>query len=173
MSDATAQVTVRLGPCVLRREIRAVCESAPSGLLIVPPVWVAEAADLIDPEKTALGTAVGWPWGFAPAQAKAVEAATAAADGASVLWLVPNRAALASGADLVVLDELQSVLDIAAPAGVEVHVAIEDGLAPRDRGRLVQMAAECGADGLVVGADFTPEVLASLRELTDLAVARY
>ena len=169
MSD----LQVRLGACVLKREIRSLCESVATGILVVPPVWVADATDLLEGKPVQIGTCVGWPWGFAPAQAKAVEAATAAADGATLLWLVPNRAALASGADLVVLDELQSVLDIAAPAGVEVHIVIEDGLAPRDRGRLVQMADECGADGLVVGADFTPEVLASLKELTALPVMAF
>ena len=161
-----------LGPSVLRKDIRAACERVSEGLLVVPPVWVAEAADLLADKSATVGTAVGWPWGFGAAQAKAVEAATAAADGAEVLWLVPNRSALASGADLIVLDELQTVLDLAEPAGVEVHIVIEDGLAPRDRGRLVQMADECGAAGLVVGADFTEEVLLSLRELTELPVTR-
>ena len=159
-----------LGPAVLRKDVRAACEQAEGGLVVVPPVWVAEAAELAGGKPVQVGTALGWPWGFASAQAKAVEAATAAADGAEVLWLVPNRSALASGADLIVLDELQAVLELAEPAGVEVHIVIEDGLAPRDRGRLVQMADECGAAGLVVGADFTEEVLASLKELTELPV---
>jgi deoxyribose-phosphate aldolase len=159
-----------LGPAALRKDVRAACEKAVEGLVVVPPIWVAEAAELTGEKPVQVGTAVGWPWGFASAQAKAVEAATAAADGAEVLWLVPNRSALASGADLIVLDEIQAVLDLAESAGAEVHVVIEDGLAPRDRGRLVQMADECGAAGLVVGEDFTDEVLESLRELTDLPV---
>ena len=159
-----------LGPAVLRKDVRAACESAKDGLLVVPPVWVAEAAEALEGKSVQVGTALGWPWGFPTAQAKAVEAATAAADGAEVLWLVPNRSALSSGADLIVLDEIQAVLDLAESAGAEVHIVIEDGLAPRDRGRLVQMADECGAAGLVVGADFTEEVLESLRELTELPV---
>ena len=162
-----------LGPAVLRKDVRAACEQATEGLVVVPPVWVADAAELLGGKPVQVGTALGWPWGFASAQAKAVEAATAAADGAEVLWLVPNRSALSSGADLIVLDEIQTVLDLAESAGAEVHVVIEDGLAPRDRGRLVQMAGECGAAGLVVGADFTAEVLASLRELTELPVTHF
>jgi deoxyribose-phosphate aldolase len=97
-----------------------------------------------------------------------VAASTAAADGAAELWLMVNLGALESGLDVLILDDIQSVQDMAATAGATIHVVIPDGLAPRDRGRLAQMAEECEVDGLIVGSDFTEEVIAALKELTEL-----
>jgi deoxyribose-phosphate aldolase len=161
---------LRIG--VRRRDVRELCESLTEGVLAVPPLWVADARETLGERSVVVAAGVGWPWGFSPASAKAVESATAAADGAGELWLMVNLGALESGLDFHVLDDLQSVQDVAGPAGTSVHVAIPDGLAPRDRGRLVQMAAECEADGLILGSDFTEDVLSALNDLTDLPLTR-
>ncbi len=157
---------------VRRRDVQAACMALAEGVLAVPPLWVADASENLEEKPVTLAAGIGWPWGFAPASAKAVEAATAAADGAAELWLTVNIGALESGLDVFVIDDIQSVQDMAAPAGATVHVAIPDGLAPRDRGRLVQMADECEVDGLILGNDFTDEVLESLKELTELPLTR-
>jgi hypothetical protein len=34
------------------------------------------------------------------------------------------------------------------------------------------MAAECDVDGLILGSDFTDDVLAALKDLTDLPLTR-
>ncbi|MGC4042233.1 MAG: hypothetical protein QM758_00325 [Armatimonas sp.] len=157
---------------IRRRDIRTACESCTAPVMVLPPLWVADALDTLGEKQVTLAAGVGWPWGFAPSAAKAVEAATAAADGATELWLMVNLGALESGLDVVVLDDIQSVQDVAGPAGATIHVVIPDGLAPRDRGRLAQMADECEVDGLIVGSDFTEEVVTALKELTELPLTK-
>jgi deoxyribose-phosphate aldolase len=157
---------------VRRRDIRAACETCTQPVLALPPLWIADALDNLGERPVVLAAGIGWPWGYPPSAAKAVEAATAAADGAAELWLMVNLSALESGLDVVVLDDIQSVQDMAAHAAATLHVVIPDGLAPRDRGRLAQMADECDIDGLIVGSDFTEEVITALRELTDLPLTR-
>lgn len=157
---------------VRRQDIRSACESCTESVLALPPLWVADALDTLGEKPVTLAAGIGWPWGFSPAAAKAVEAATAAADGALELWLMVNLGALESGVDIVVLDDIQSVQDMAAAAGATIHVVIPDGLAPRDRGRLAQMADECEVDGLIVGSDFTDEVVTALKELTELPLTK-
>ena len=161
---------LRAGVC--RRDIKTACDSCSEPVLALPPLWVTDALDALGDKPVTLAAGIGWPWGFSPAAAKAVEAATAAADGATELWLMVTLGALESGLDVLVLDDIQSVQDVAASAGATVHVVIPDGLAPRDRGRLAQMADECEVDGLVVGSDFTEEVVASLKELTELPLTK-
>jgi deoxyribose-phosphate aldolase len=146
---------ILLDPAATRRETIALCEWAltrPSvTTLTVLPAWVADAVDALAGTGKSVGTVIGYPFGLAPAQAKAVEAAMATADGATQVTLYLNLSALKSGAELLVADEIASVVDAASPAGASVVVAIPwEALKPRERQSAVRIAIESGADAILL-----------------------
>ena len=141
-----------LRPEATRRETIAFCERAAGKAgPLVQPAWVADALDTLEGSESTVGTVIGWPYGAAPAQALGVEAAMAAADGAQHLFFCPNLSALKSGAELLVADALQSVVDAAAPAEVGVTLWLPwEQLKPLERQSLVRVAVECGATGFLL-----------------------
>jgi deoxyribose-phosphate aldolase len=147
-----------LRPDASRRETIAFCEAAaPHGFATVCllPAWVADAVDSLDGTGTAIGTVVGFPHGNAPAQAKAIEAATAVADGATEIDMVLNISALKSGADLIVLDEIGSVVDAVAPAGAIVKVILECALlTDREKAHAARLAVDSGAQFVKTSTGF-------------------
>jgi deoxyribose-phosphate aldolase len=138
-----------LKPDSTRRDAQRICEEAKAHAFAsacILPAWVADAADILAGTETAVCTVVGFPHGNAPAGAKAVEAATAAADGATEIDMVLNISALKSSADLLVLDDIQSVVDAVAPAGALVKVIIECAyLTEAEKRRATRLVAEGGA----------------------------
>ena len=138
-----------LKPDSTRRDCRRVCEEAKQygfASACILPAWVADAADILDGSQTVVCTVVGFPHGIAPAQSKASEAATAVADGAAEVDMVINISALKSGADLLVFDDIQSVVDAANLGGAIVKVILECALLTDDeKKRAAKMAQEAGA----------------------------
>ena len=119
--------------------------------VVVLPLWVADIADALASANATVGSVIGWPFGASTAQAKAIDAATAAADGAQELTVFVNLAALKSGLDSLILDEIQGVVDMCAPAGVAVRVALDlSQLAGKERSMLATLAADAGADAIVL-----------------------
>lgn len=157
-----------LRPEATRRETISFCERVVGKAVpLVLPAWVADALDTLEETGTAVSTVIGWPYGAAPAQALGVEAAMAAADGAQHLFFCPNLSALKSGAELLVADALQSVVDAAAPAEVEVTLWLPwEQLKPLERQSLVRVAVECGATGFLLPVADT-ESATALREFLD------
>jgi deoxyribose-phosphate aldolase len=138
-----------LKPESLRRDARRICEEAKANgfaSACVLPTWVADATEILEASDVAVCTVIGFPHGGAPAQAKAAEAATAVADGASEIDMVINISALKSGADLLVFDEIQSVVDVTSAGGGIVKVIIECALLTDDeKRRACRMIEEAGA----------------------------
>ena len=138
-----------LKPDSTRRDTKRVCEEAKQygfASACILPSWVADAAEILNGNPTVVCTVVGFPHGIAPAQSKAAEAATAVADGASEVDMVINISALKSGADLLVFDDIQSVVDAANLGGAIVKVILECALLTNDeKKRAAQMAQEAGA----------------------------
>jgi deoxyribose-phosphate aldolase len=138
-----------LKPDSTRRDCRRICEEAAQfkfASACILPSWVADAADVLADTGVAVCTVVGFPHGIAPAQAKAAEAATAVADGATEIDMVINISALKSGSDLLVFDDIQSVVDASEVGGAIVKVILECALLTDDeKRRAAKMAVEAGA----------------------------
>ena len=138
-----------LKPDSTRRDARRICEEGKThgfAAVCLLPTWVADATEILEESGVAVCTVVGFPHGIAPAQAKAAEAATAVADGASEIDMVINISALKSGADLLVFDDIQSVVDVTGAGGGIVKVILECALLTDDeKKRACRMAEEAGA----------------------------
>lgn len=138
-----------LKPDSTRRDARRVAEEAKAhgfAAACILPSWVADAADILEGSGVAVCTVVGFPHGNAPAQAKAAETATAVADGATEIDTVLNISALKSGSDLLVMDDLQSVVDAAGMGGATVKVILECALLTDDeKRRAAKLCVEAGA----------------------------
>ena len=138
-----------LKPDSTRRDARRTAEeAAPRGFasVCILPTWVADAAEVLEGSGVAVCTVVGFPHGIAPGQAKAAEAASAVADGATEIDMVINISALKSGADLLVINDIQSVVDASSYGGAIVKVILECALLTDDeKRRAARMAVEAGA----------------------------
>jgi len=147
-----------LKPDSTRRDARRVCEEAKAhgfAAACILPSWVADAADTLAGSGVAVCTVVGFPHGIAPAQAKAAEAATVVADGATEVDMVINISALKSGADLLAFDDIQSVVDVAQAGGAIVKVILECALLTDDEKRQAcKMAVEEGAQFVKTSTGF-------------------
>jgi deoxyribose-phosphate aldolase len=147
-----------LKPDSTRRDARRICEEAKAhgfAAACILPSWVADAADILAGSGVAVCTVVGFPHGIAPAQAKAAEAATVVADGATEVDMVINISALKSGADLLAFDDIQSVVDVAQAGGALVKVIIECALLTDDeKRRACKMAVEAGAQFVKTSTGF-------------------
>jgi len=138
-----------LKPDSTRRDARRISEeAAPRGFasVCILPTWVADAAEILEGSGVAVCTVVGFPHGIAPGQAKAAEAASAVADGATEIDMVINVSALKSGADLLVMNDIQSVVDASSYGDAIVKVILECALLTDDeKRRAARMAVEAGA----------------------------
>ena len=182
-----------LKPDSTRRDCRRVCEEAAAhgfASACILPSWVADAATILDGANgVAVCTVVGFPHGIAPAQAKAAEAATAIADGATEIDMVINISALKSGSDLLVMDDIHAVVDAASYGDAIVKVILECALLTDDeKRRAARFVVEAGADFVktstgfashgatvadvrllreVVGPDFGVKAAGGIRSLAD------
>lgn len=147
-----------LKPDSTRRDAIRVCEEAKANgfaAACILPSWVADAAEVLAGSNTAVCTVVGFPNGIAPAGAKAAEAATAVADGATEVDMVVNISALKSSADLLVLDDIQSVVDVSVPGGAIVKVILECALLTDDeKRRAARLCVEAGAQFVKTSTGF-------------------
>ena len=138
-----------LRPDSTRREAVALGEkfAATADALCVLPTWVADVLE----SGLDVATVIGWPHGAANSQALGIEAAMATADGVTELILFPNLSALKSGAELLVADAVQTVVDAAAPTDTEVTLWLPwTSLKPLERQSLARLAVECGASALLL-----------------------
>ncbi len=138
-----------LKPDSTRRDCRRVCEEAAAhkfASACILPAWVADAADILEGTGVAVCTVIGFPHGIAPSQAKAAEVAVLVADGATEVDMVINVSALKSGADLLVMSDIEAVVDAANVGGALVKVILECALLTDDeKRRACRMAEEAGA----------------------------
>jgi deoxyribose-phosphate aldolase len=138
-----------LKPDSTRREARRICEEAKTNgfaSACILPAWVADGQEILEGSGVAVCTVVGFPHGIAPAGAKAAEAATAVSDGATEVDMVINISALKSGSDLLVFDDIQSVVDVSLPGGAIVKVILECAyLTDEEKRRVCKMTEEAGA----------------------------
>lgn len=167
-----------LKPDSTRRDCRKLCEEAKQfgfASACILPSWVADAFEILEGSETRVCTVIGFPHGNAPAQAKAAEAATAVADGAGEIDMVINLSALKSGSDLLVMDDIQSVVDVSEAGGAIVKVIIECAyLTDDEKRRACRMAEEAGADFVKTSTGFAtpPQGVAVGATLADVRLMR-
>lgn len=92
----------------------------------VRPSDIPHAVARLEGTGVAVGTVIGFPHGTTSTAAKVAEVRQAAADGASEFDMVINIAALRSGFDDVVVDDIRAVVD--AAEGKIVKVILETSL---------------------------------------------
>jgi deoxyribose-phosphate aldolase len=147
-----------LKPDSTRRDARRIAEEAKQhgfAAACILPSWVSDAAEILEGSGVAVCTVIGFPHGIQSASCKAMEAATAVADGANEVDLVINVSALKSGADLMVIDDIQSVVDAASPGGAIVKVIIECALlTDAEKRRAAQFCIDAGADFVKTSTGF-------------------
>ncbi len=110
-------------------DIRKLCEEARQhrfAAVCVNPVWVSLCRQLLQDTGVMVATVVGFPLGALSAEAKAEEAARAAAEGADELDMVMNIGLLKSGRDAEVEEDIRGV--VGAAGGRTVKVIIETAL---------------------------------------------
>lgn len=149
-----------LKPESTRRDARRICEEARANgfaSACILPAWVADGLEILEDSGVAVCTVVGFPHGIGPAGAKAVEAATAVSDGATEVDMVINISALKSGSDLLVFDDIQSVVDVSLPGGAIVKVIMECAyLTDDEKRRVCKMTEEAGAQFVKTSTGFGP-----------------
>ncbi|HSL97104.1 MAG TPA: deoxyribose-phosphate aldolase [Candidatus Deferrimicrobiaceae bacterium] len=117
--DATAADVDQLCDEAIEYRFAAVC---------INPTWVRRAADRVRGSSVAVASVIGFPFGAATSEVKAMEARRAIRDGAREIDMVVNIGALKSGMRDVVRDDIARVSDACHEAGALNKVIIETAL---------------------------------------------
>ena len=149
-----------LKPDSTRQQLKAFCEEAGKhgfASVCLLPTWVPDAAEILEGTGVAVCTVIGFPHGIAPTQAKVHEVLTVTADGATEVDMVINISALKSGADLLVFDDIQQVVDAASLSSALVKVIFECAyLTDEEKRRVCRMCTEAGANFVKTSTGFAP-----------------
>jgi deoxyribose-phosphate aldolase len=117
--DATAADIDRLCDEAIEHRFAAVC---------INPTWVRRAAERVRGTGVAVASVIGFPFGAATSEVKAMEARRAIRDGAREIDMVINIGALKSGMHEVVREDIAKVSDACHEAGALNKVIIETAL---------------------------------------------
>jgi deoxyribose-phosphate aldolase len=117
--DATAADVDRLCAEAVEHRFAAVC---------INPTWVRRAAENVRGSDVAVASVIGFPFGAATSEVKAMEARRAIRDGAREIDMVINIGALKSGLLDVVREDIARVSDACHEAGAANKVIIETAL---------------------------------------------
>jgi len=136
--DASAADIDRLCAEAAEHRFAAVC---------INPTWVRRAADNLRGTDVTVASVIGFPFGAATSEVKAVEARRAIRDGAREIDMVINIGALKSGMVDAVREDIARVSDACHEAGAANKVIIETALLT-DEEKVVacQLARQAKAD---------------------------
>jgi deoxyribose-phosphate aldolase len=165
-----------LGPKATSEGVAKLCaEAAELGVasVCIDPSYVAAAHESLAGSGVIVCTVIGFPQGMTTPATKAFEAKEAIAHGADELDMVVNGAALRSGDEKAVLEDIRAVVDVArsAPRRITVKVILETASLTDDEKRLgARLAKKAGADYVKTSTGFGPggataEDVALLREV--------
>jgi deoxyribose-phosphate aldolase len=134
-----------------KSEIEKLCREAVQygfGCVVVNPTYVKLAASLIEGTEIKVGSTVGFPFGVALPEIKALEAVKAVEDGASELDMVLNLGALKSGDYELVRRDVKAVVDVKRLSSeIIVKVIIETPLlTTEEKITACKLVKEAGAD---------------------------
>ena len=145
------QVLVR--PDATRADVTRACEEARRhgfASVAVNSCHVALAARLLDKSEIRLVAVVGFPFGLAPAAAKALEAAEAVKAGAVEIALVAHPTALRTREYATLIAEVTAAVAAAAPA--RVRAVLELGAFAREEKAIAcALARAAGAESVATG----------------------
>jgi deoxyribose-phosphate aldolase len=172
------QVLVR--PDATRADVTRACEEARRhgfASVAVNSCHVALAARLLEKSEIRLVAVVGFPYGLAPAAAKALEAAEAVKSGAVEIALVAHPTALRTRDYATLTTEIAAAVQAAAPA--KVRAVLEFGAFGREEKAIAcALARAAGAESIATGtggglggASSTPEEVALVRSILGPDVA--
>ncbi len=160
-----------LKPEADRVQIINLCEEARQNhfcSVCVHPVWVADAAELLQGSSVKVCTVIGFPLGANTPKVKAFEAAAAVAEGATEVDMVINVGALKSGLLGLVRDEIKAVVDAAAGRAL-VKVILETALLTEtEKITACHLTMEGGAQFVKTSTGFGP----GGATVTDIALMR-
>lgn len=117
-----------LRPDATAADIDVLCDEAREfgfASVCVNSYWVKRAADRLRGSDVMVASVIGFPFGAAPSQVKAMEARRAIRDGARELDMVINIGALKSGDHDVVREDVRKVAEACREAGAKLKVIIE------------------------------------------------
>ena len=121
------------------------------------PSDVARAVELLAGTGVAVGTVIGFPHGGTTTEVKVFEAEQSLRAGATELDMVINIAALRSGRDGYVKEEIAAVVAVAHAAGAIVKVILENAYLDDDQKvRGCKLAEAAGADFVKTSTGFAP-----------------
>ena len=150
-----------LKPETTKEDIRRVCEEARTfgfGAVCVAPIWVRFAGECLAGSPVRIVTVIGFPHGNTIPDVKAYEAKLAIEAGAHELDMVIQIGLLRAGNHGAVLDDIQSVVNVARRAGpskILVKVILETGLLTKDEQKTgCQLAEKAGADFVKTSTGF-------------------
>jgi deoxyribose-phosphate aldolase len=133
----------------------AMCVARGVGCLCVRSVDVAAAATLVAGSPVVVASVIGFPHGAQRPEVKALESRLAIADGARELDMVMNVAALKSGDEAAVRDDIAAVVAAAKPQGVVVKVILETCyLTLAEIATACRLAESAGADFVKTSTGF-------------------
>ena len=133
----------------------AMCLARGVGCLCVRSVDVAAAATLVAGSPVVVASVIGFPHGAQRPEVKALESRLAIADGAHELDMVMNVAALKSGDEAAVRDDIAAVVAAAKPQGVVVKVILETCYLTRaEIATACRLAESAGADFVKTSTGF-------------------
>ena len=133
----------------------AMCVARGVGCLCVRSVDVAAAATLMAGSPVVVASVIGFPHGAQRPEVKALESRLAIADGARELDMVMNVAALKSGDEAAVRDDIAAVVAAATPQGVVVKVILETCYLTRaEIATACRLAESAGADFVKTSTGF-------------------
>ena len=138
-------------------DIRRTCREALEygfGAVVVNPVWVATAAEVVSGSTVRLVTVAGFPLGASRTETKIVEAVRGAIDGAAEIDLVINLGRLRAGDYAGVEDEIAQVRRM-LPTGTTLKVIIEASFFDRrQQVEAVRAVINGGAEFVKTGTGF-------------------
>ena len=133
----------------------AMCVARGVGCLCVRSVDVAAAATLVAGSPVVVASVIGFPHGAQRPEVKALESRLAITDGARELDMVMNVAALKSGDEAAVRDDIAAVVAAAKPQGVVVKVILETCYLTRaEIATACRLAESAGADFVKTSTGF-------------------
>lgn len=149
-----------LKPATTSAEVQQLCAEAIQygfAAVCVPPVYVAEAANLLQASSVQTATVVGFPFGYSVPGAKMAESESAIRDGAGEIDMVISIAALKNGRYDLVAEEVKGVLGVVRQQDALLKVIIETGLLTDDEIiRCAELLGKAGVDFVKTSTGYAP-----------------
>lgn len=116
-------------------DVKKVCEEARQygfASVCIPPLYVKKAKELLEGSDVLTCTVIGFPFGYAPIEAKVAEIVLAMVDGADELDMVVNVSAIKNRDWTFIANEINTIMPIVKNKNKVIKVIIESGVLTDD-----------------------------------------